>query len=357
MIFHLRRSAIALVAGLACLAGGAAPRPAAAGEPLKIEIPAGARPAPMAVSGPRLKMNALVEGPVIRLGDVVEESGDIADAELAPSPAPGQRLALDAAEVAAFARSRGLDVPPVQVGRKVMVSRAARTVSREQIADQLADALTAQGIPPEKARHIEFAGRNPAFKLPVESQGGVLVENVDYDPDTGLFTAIVAAPGESATVEHVTLTGRLLDVTRVPVPRTNIAPGEIVGAADLDWVDLPSQRVARNIVSADAQIVGQAARRALRAGEPVLMGDLQRPQMVAKGALVTMVVSTPNLTLTATGKALDAGAEGDTVRLVNPSSNKTVHGIVTGPNEVRVGVGPRVASAEDAKVVPAALVR
>ncbi len=344
---------LALITGMSLgLAATAALPRAAAAEALRLDIVAPVAPkaivAPKAlrVAEPKLKLNAVVEGDRILLGDLVEDAGEAAEAEVAPAPAPGQRLALDAGEVVAFAAAHGLAINQSVVGRKVMVSRAGRTVSRELIVSRLAEAMIERGIPADKARQIELASQHLSLKVPVDSEAAILVQDVDYDSATGRFTAIVTTPGESAAVEHVEISGRLIDTTRIPVPRGNLAAGQIIRADDVEWIDVPSDRLAGNVAAGAEQIIGQSARRNLRAGAPVITADLAQPKIVAKGALVTMTVITPNLTLSAIGRAQEPGALGDAIRLVNPSSSKVIQGIVTGPNEARIDFGPQLVSAD-----------
>jgi len=63
---------------------------------------------------------------------------------------------------------------------------------------------------------------------------------------------------------------------------------------------------------------------------------LQQPQVVTKGSLVTMVLQQKSMTLTAQGKALEAGSDGQVIRVVNTMSNRTVEAVVIGPNQVSV---------------------
>lgn len=86
-----------------------------------------------------------------------------------------------------------------------------------------------------------------------------------------------------------------------------------------------------------------ALRRPLRANSMVRHSDLQRPVAIKRGSLVTMVVATDRITLTAQGQALEDGGIGDRIRVTNTSSNSTVIGIVQSPREVRVMSGTRVA--------------
>ena len=346
-----RSASFALILGLAIghVAGASLLHPAAAAEALRLDITAPILPKAVRVAEPKLKLNALVEGNRILLGDLVEDAGEAADAEVAPSPAPGQRLALDAAEVVAFAAAYGVTIAQPVNGRKVMVSRAGRTVPKELIVSRIAEALIARGMPPEKAHQIDLGDRYLSLKVPVEASASVMVDDVDYDPDTGRFTAIIVTPGESAAVEHVEINGRLIDTTRIPVPRNNLPAGQIIRAADVDWIDVPTGRLARNVAAASDQIIGLSARRGLKAGAPVITADLEHPQIVAKGALVTMTVITPNLTLSAVGRAQEAGSLGDTIRLVNPSSTKVIQATVSGPNEARVNVGSQMVSVDGAQ--------
>jgi flagella basal body P-ring formation protein FlgA len=52
--------------------------------------------------------------------------------------------------------------------------------------------------------------------------------------------------------------------------------------------------------------------------------------------LVTIILKSPKMTLTAQGKALDDGSDGDTVRITNTQSNKVIEAEVTGPAKVAV---------------------
>ena len=73
----------------------------------------------------------------------------------------------------------------------------------------------------------------------------------------------------------------------------------------------------------EIDLIGRTPRRGIRAGSPVQISAVQRPIIVAKNSLVTIVLRTPRMTLTATGKALENGADGDVIKISN-SQSKTV---------------------------------
>ena len=89
-----------------------------------------------------------------------------------------------------------------------------------------------------------------------------------------------------------------------------------------------------------AQLVGREARRVLSAGSLVRQGDLIRPELVARGDVVTIVYQGPGLVLTLRGRATESGALGDTIAVVNPQSKKTLQAQVIAPGKVSVSAPP-----------------
>ena len=69
---------------------------------------------------------------------------------------------------------------------------------------------------------------------------------------------------------------------------------------------------------------------------PLRAGDFRKPIVVTKNSLVTMVVQTPYMLLTAQGRAIQDGAMGDAIRVMNTFSKVTVDAVVEGPSRVLV---------------------
>jgi flagella basal body P-ring formation protein FlgA len=74
--------------------------------------------------------------------------------------------------------------------------------------------------------------------------------------------------------------------------------------------------------------------------------DVMPARLVTRGALVTLKIETPYMQLTAQGRALQDGAEGETVRVNNTQSNRMVEGTVTGPGVVLIHTAQKVALAQ-----------
>ena len=67
--------------------------------------------------------------------------------------------------------------------------------------------------------------------------------------------------------------------------------------------------------------------------------------MVGRGDSVDILYASEALTIVARGRALDSGAPGDVVRVLNVDSNRTIEGVVDSPGLVRIEIGLRLASA------------
>ncbi|MEL6316930.1 MAG: flagellar basal body P-ring formation chaperone FlgA [Pseudomonadota bacterium] len=84
------------------------------------------------------------------------------------------------------------------------------------------------------------------------------------------------------------------------------------------------------------EAIGQEARVSLFQGRPIREGDLAPPRLVKRNDLVTINFVRGGLRLRTEGRALDDGAFGDRVRVMNIDSRLTVYGRVAGPMKVDV---------------------
>jgi flagella basal body P-ring formation protein FlgA len=123
----------------------------------------------------------------------------------------------------------------------------------------------------------------------------------------------------------------------VAVPAHDISRGAVLTESDLSYTSISALRANDSIVKAIADAAGMEARRALRAGEFIRTSDLKRPTVVAKGSNVTMTFEADGLLLTAVGRAMADGGEGEVISILNPTSFRQVQAMVVAPGKVRVG--------------------
>ncbi|MHA1530311.1 MAG: flagellar basal body P-ring formation chaperone FlgA [Alphaproteobacteria bacterium] len=85
-----------------------------------------------------------------------------------------------------------------------------------------------------------------------------------------------------------------------------------------------------------AALVGLETRRAIYAGRPVVAAYLGPPTLVRRNAVVEMLYSDRGLGIRTEGRVLESGGAGETVRVLNLASRRSVLAIVTGANQVEV---------------------
>lgn len=124
------------------------------------------------------------------------------------------------------------------------------------------------------------------------------------------------------------------DQVEIPVLAHAVARGDIVSAADFELKSTPAAQGVGILMPIAA--AGREAARSLSAGLPVRPADLISPRLVRRGEPVTIVWRSGGLAITSSGRALTSGGQGDFVRVVTASTNRTLDAIVSGSSAVTV---------------------
>jgi flagella basal body P-ring formation protein FlgA len=90
-------------------------------------------------------------------------------------------------------------------------------------------------------------------------------------------------------------------------------------------------------VTSIEEAVGQEAKVALYPGRPILASQIHAPALVERNAVVRMSYASGPLQIVTEGRALDRGAVGDPVRVMNLASRQTVIGTVSPDGSIKVG--------------------
>ncbi len=283
-----------------------------------------------------LRKSVQVRGHLIRLGDIFTVTGDKADIEVAYAPEPGKRAVFDARWLYRVAHAYKIDWRPLSSEIRTVITRDSVIIDRAEIEELLLAALAEKGADPDA--EVDLGNQVLRLHVPGEAADAVEVEEMSFDQRSQRFSAIISAPTGNGAARQVRIRGRLFATTEVPVLNRRVLAGELIKRQDLKWIKVRSRRLQPNTVINDADLIGRTPRRGLRAGYPILASAVQRPVLVPKGSLVTMILRTPQMLLTAQGKALQNGSEGDVIRISNSQSDTVVEAEVVG--EGRVAVRP-----------------
>lgn len=283
-----------------------------------------------------LRSSTLVDGEIVRLGDIFNgiADPDLAGTPVARAPEPGIVVEIGTRWLVAVAKAHSLDWRPRSRYERTSLRRSSQDIETEEIQEALRVALSDQGLQGD----VQLVLDNPGLRLrlPGSSERSLRVTRLTLDPSSGRFMALVVAPASGDPVATLSLTGRALELAEVPVLSRNLKPGDVVQARDIDWISVPTNRLTRTTVLDAASLIGMSPRRPVRAQNLVRTTDLQTPVVVGKNSLVTIRLETARMQLTVQGRALEDGAAGDVVRVMNTKSNSVVNAIVVDTGSVVV---------------------
>jgi flagellar basal body P-ring formation protein FlgA len=189
-----------------------------------------------------------------------------------------------------------------------------------------------------------FDGAGGAARVPVATRTGADVvldaaavqlaarrAGLDWANAEGLHKIIVHGGPAAAAARSAAVHGNVevLTYTR------SLAAGEILQPTDLAWIKAAA---APSDSPDDAEmVIGQAAKRPLRAGAVVLSRDVGAALVIKAGDIVTVTYEADGITLSLEGKAMGTAGVGDTLAVQNTLSKKVVQTVVTGPGQAVVG--------------------
>lgn len=293
--------------------------------------------APTSPEQPVLRRDTVVvNSDMIRLGDLFEGAGDKAETPVAYAPSPGRRALFDARWLFRVAQGYGLDWRPASLHEKVTVERDSTIVDRQDIEQHILHALANEGVNIDQAS-VRLSNPMLQLHMPADANPDLRIEDITYDPRRGRFAALVNVSAEGASDQRMRVTGQLQETVEVPVLARRVAPGEVISANDVRWIEQHSRAIRRNTVTNADDLIGRTPKRAVRPGVPINLTDVQAPVAVGKGDLVTIVFETPQMQLTARGQALEDGSRGEAIRVTNVHSRQIIEAMVRGPGTVIVG--------------------
>jgi len=284
---------------------------------------------------PALRAGATVTGNVVRIGDLVDHAGIVADVPIFRAPALGETGTVPIASVIEAMRVHALvGIDPGSIS-EITVTRASRAIPARDIEILLADAV-AKGYGLGQGADIAIGFDRALRTVHVEPSvtAAPHIEHLRYDTRSGRFEAELDIPGAPAARQR--LSGTAVATTETVVLTRPLVRGEIVKMGDLAMRRLPRDQVGSDIVTDPDQAIGLAARGQLNSGRALRVAELVKPEIVQHNDNVTIVYQAPGIMLAVRGKAVDSGAEGDMIDVVNVQSNRTVRGTIVGPGQVSV---------------------
>jgi flagella basal body P-ring formation protein FlgA len=149
---------------------------------------------------------------------------------------------------------------------------------------------------------------------------------------------LIIARADAADAPATAVAGRPRQASVLAYAR-DLRAGEVVQPDDLVWSKDAAYGAPLDAPHDAREVIGQAARRALRAGAPVSQSDVSAPQVIRKDDVVQVIYEAGGVKLVLQGVAMGAAAVGQPVSVLNPSSKKVIEAVASGPGQALVGPG------------------
>ncbi|MDX1922769.1 MAG: flagellar basal body P-ring formation chaperone FlgA [Alphaproteobacteria bacterium] len=277
----------------------------------------------------------LLEGSNVTLGDLFINAGDKAGMIVAQAPAPGMKTSYDVTALNQIARSNGFDWKPENTYERVVVTRDSNSLNSTKIKE-LVTAEIAKVVP---SKDLDIALDNQSIEIHRAKSEPLSYHfsEIKYDPIKSRFeTNLIVDRAGSPDAEVIKLSGRAMLMVQVAILNRSVTTGDVITEHDVEWSRVAVDKAGADAVTDPSRLVNAESRRALNVGSVLRMRDLRGAKMVLKGAIITIAVETPNMTLSTQGRAMADGAMGDTIQVINTQSNRAVDAVVVGSGKVSV---------------------
>jgi flagella basal body P-ring formation protein FlgA len=181
---------------------------------------------------------------------------------------------------------------------------------------------------------------DPAFLISVAKKSGVILAIPLDKPIWVTRDAGNAKPAKAGNVARPANTtpplGGETQEAEILILVRDVARGQRITDADIDWAPASSVRAARNSVADVDLALGMETKRALKAGQPLQINDIRQPALIRKGEPVKLIYSSPGLKLMVDGQAQADAGKGESVRVLNTYSRRTIDAVAVADGEAHV---------------------
>lgn len=294
-----------------------------------------------------LKPVVTVASEIVTLGDLFYDAGLVSEKAVFRSPDLGESGVVDAGTVKLAAIRAGLSEIDLAGVEQVEVRRQARMITAQDISLLLQQEI-ARRLNITSPEDIALRFSDPIWAIPSDALSQQPLSIVSLNLSTPLtsqagmsrFEVLLTIDQGNRQQKH-RLRGTALPMGEVTVLTRPLGRGEIIRRGDLDVQRVPLSRARRLEPALPEDLIGFETRRAMRPGVPVAASDVRPPTLINRNDRVVIVLQTGRLSISADGRAMQAGAEGDTISVINAHSKRVIDARVIGRGRVALQIaGP-----------------
>lgn len=287
---------------------------------------------------PMLRGDVTVSAAIVTVGDLFDGAGLIAETAVFRAPAPGTSGVLSLEDIASAARAAGIETFEPAGFNRIRVARAGVDVGQDLLSGLIADDLRSRGIlTADMEMDIALDAPLPAM-IAADTANPASLTILRYMPGSSSFSARFQVSGVDRPLD---VSGQIQLMIAAPHLTRTLPQGTILGPNDIEMRMIPLAYAESTGLVAIEEIMGMALQRQTREGVMLKPSDIAAPEIVSRNESVTVVFQQGALTLTTTGKALNAASLSQPVSVLNTMTNKVLQGVATHNGTVTVYSGPQ----------------
>lgn len=288
---------------------------------------------------PKLRGEVTVAGDVVTLADLLENAGPHGNTAVFRAPDLGTTGSVEAARVLDAAREAGIREIDFGGRSHVIVSRSARELGATDFARLMVQEIGKQDRSIDvQSLQVTFDDNPGPIAIDTRTVIPTRIASFAWSPVSNRFDAVVSLDRGNG-IERIRLRGAAEETVEVVMINRVVDRGEVVGRDDFSVERRPKRAGTATRPVDISQLAGQAARRPMRQGQQIVAADFAPPMLVNRHDTVTIVYEAPGLMLSVKGQALESGAKGQTINVLNQQSKRTIQATVAGPGKVAIRSG------------------
>lgn len=285
-----------------------------------------------------------VNGPVLTLGEIAQITGEneakvsaLKALRLGAAPKPGGRLVLTRELLGARLAASGADLTGItwSVPENIVIAANSQVVAGQKMADTAFAALVKRLNSAEDKRQIELVSFSDDVAAPV----GEIRLNAEFPygiRKSGPTVVNVIITCDGRIYDKVSLRYNVKVLEDIVIASKPIAPNELLTAENLTYQRTDVARLPSAYLTDISKLAGLSAKRPIAAGTLVTDSLLKKPILVKRGTNVAISAHSGAIAITASGQALQDGAEGQVIRVQNTNSKRIVTAKVMGEGLVQI---------------------
>lgn len=292
----------------------------------------------------KVKTFSLVKNKKIKLGDIAKITGNeprvVKAAKsiiLISAPSMDRAIFIGKGLIKRALSRNGFDLKKVKFifPHKIIVKNKLNRISEKEIKESIRNYI--YNHMPWNKNQVEIAKID--FKGKILLPNGEITQKItskNHGSFIGNFPVFLEFMVDGKKVRRQKINVQMEVLIPVVLSRVNLKRNQIISEKDIyiekQWVSKNSPKM----LSVFNKVIGKRLKKNLQAGKPLFGSFLETPAVIAKGKRIIILVETKNVRITAHGIAVEAGKQGQIIKVKKIGSNKVLYARVSNESTVRI---------------------